>query len=331
MIVLIKKNNMETELNIANILKDKPSGTKLYAFGELSLECVKVNEEDIIHTRNKISTLYLFYNDGKFSKDGESVLVPSKKMRDWCKFDWKKGDILVSNDRDCHIIFEGFSKDDYTTFKGKHWAGIRRYISCLNARDYHIEDATKIYINTIEERLGGKLNLKTLKIEKQPEFKDGDILHSDETEYSDETIFIAKINGRFIGIYAYIDLLDKSVMMQNDTFKKSEINAIRLATDSEKQQLFDALAKEGKRWNAENKQIEDLPKKYEFKPFDKVLVRDYLEDKWMPNFFSCYDGTSEYKYGCIAGNSDNVVFSKYCIPYNDETAKLIGTTNNWRG
>ena len=35
---------------------------------------------------------------------------------------------------------------------------------------------------------------------------------------------------------------------------------IRPATDEEKQRLFDALAKEGKRWNAEKKQIEDLPR-----------------------------------------------------------------------
>ena len=35
---------------------------------------------------------------------------------------------------------------------------------------------------------------------------------------------------------------------------------IRPATDDEKQRLFDALAKEGKRWNAETKQIEDLPR-----------------------------------------------------------------------
>ena len=32
------------------------------------------------------------------------------------------------------------------------------------------------------------------------------------------------------------------------------------ATDTEKQRLFDALAKQGKRWNAEKKQIEDLPR-----------------------------------------------------------------------
>ena len=72
--------------------------------------------------------------------------------------------------------------------------------------------------------------------------------------------------------------------------------------------------------------------KCEFKPFDKVLVRDYLKDKWMPNFFSCYDGTtSDYKYGCIAGNIDNVVFSRYCIPYNEETKHLLGTTDEWKG
>lgn len=98
---------MEKELNIAAILKDKSTGTKLYAdaFGELSLERIKVNEEDIIYTRSKIFTLYPFYSDGKYSKDGEPVLVPSKKMRDWNKFAWKKGDILVSNNGKTRIIF----------------------------------------------------------------------------------------------------------------------------------------------------------------------------------------------------------------------------------
>ena len=258
---------MEAKLNIANILKDKPKGTKLYAdaFGELKL--VKVDKVDTIYTRTKEGMFYSFYNDGKYNKNGEPILVPSKKMHDWNKFAWKKGDILVSNDSNRHIIFEGFSKDDYTTFKGKHQMGVnvRRYIYCLDAQDtldYHIEDNKEVvqtYIKTIEEKLGGKLNRETLEIEKvQPEFKDGDILHSDETEYSDETIFIAKISGRVIGTYAYIDLFDECVMMRNDTFKKSEINAIRIATDSEKQQLFDALAKEGKAWDAVKKQIVDL-------------------------------------------------------------------------
>ena len=244
---------MEAELNIANILKDKPSGTKLYtdAFGELKF--VKVDKVDTIYTRTKEGMFYSFYNDGKYNKNGEPILVPSKEMRDWSKFAWKKGDVLVSNDRDCHITFEGFSKDDYTTFKGKHWAGvsIRRYISCLNAqdtRDYHIEDdknATKIYINTIEERLDGKLNRKTLEIEKKPEKK------------------------------IVIDLKPKWITP---------------------------------------------------KPFDKVLVRDGKDEIWEPAFF--FRNRPElnvYKYQTVGGK-----LRVYCIPFNEETAKLIGTSDDWK-
>lgn len=329
---------MEAKINIAAILKDKPKGTKLWS--PISGDC---KYEYLIH--NSINVWFrgfgviMLSKKGKWSPCGETIIFPSRQMQDWSKFAWKKGDILVSNNNYSHIIFAGFSEDDYTTFGGKHWISVseKRYISHLyaqNTQDYHIEDdknAIQTYINTIEERFGGKLNLETMEIEKQPEFKDGDILYSEETEYSDATIFIAEISGGVISTYAYIDLLDESVMVRNDTFKESEINAMRLATDSEKQQLFDALAKEGKRWNPDAKQIEDLPKKYEFKPFDKVLVRDYLEDKWSPNFFSCYDGTGEYKYGCIAGSSDNVVFCKYCIPYNEETKHLLGTTDEWKG
>lgn len=178
---------MEEKINIAEILKDKPKGTKLYAdaFGELSLERVKVNEEDIIHTRNKISTLYLFYNDGKFSKDGEPILVPSKEMRDWSKFAWKKGDVLVSDDGCIEVIFDRWYDDTYTRFYCKHYLDSEdendiRYLKesiCLTWK-YSLEDTESFlcYVNTIEERLGGKLNLETLEIEKQPEFKDGDIV-----------------------------------------------------------------------------------------------------------------------------------------------------------
>lgn len=38
------------------------------------------------------------------------------------------------------------------------------------------------------------------------------------------------------------------------------LDEIRPATEEEKQRIFDALAKEGKRWNADKKQIEDLPR-----------------------------------------------------------------------
>ena len=53
------------------------------------------------------------------------------------------------------------------------------------------------------------------------------------------------------------------------------------------------------------------------KPFDKVLVR-LLNFKWRVNFFS----NKEYgAYTCIEHTF------KYCIPYNDDTKHLVGTTD----
>lgn len=114
---------MERNINIAKILKDKPKGTKLYAdaFGELSLECVILTQYGIIYTKTQIGTFRCFYNDGKYNEYGEPILVPSKKMRDWSKFSWKKGDVLVSKDNNIHVIFEKFNNDDYLTFTGKHY------------------------------------------------------------------------------------------------------------------------------------------------------------------------------------------------------------------
>ncbi len=69
-----------------------------------------------------------------------------------------------------------------------------------------------------------------------------------------------------IGIFKEFDPYghtDYATLTESDTYinQKAWVNAnIRPATDSEKQRLFDALAKKGKRWNAETKQIEDLPR-----------------------------------------------------------------------
>lgn len=317
---------MEEKLNIANILKDKPNGTKLYAdaFGELSLECVKVNKVDAIYTKNKTSTLYCFYNDGKYNKNGEPILVPSKEMRDWSKFAWKKCDVLVSNDSDSHIIFKGFSKDDYTIFEGKHWISVskKRHISCLNmqnTQNYHIEDNKEVaqtYINTIEEKLGGKLNRETLEIEKQPEFKDGDIV-----VYGESVAICRKIYK--YTLYFYVSINDIFGLLFNEHVVSSE--GYRFATDEDKQRLFDALAKENKAWDDEKKAIVDLKPKWTPKPFDRVVTRVDDDAIWTANIFSHIDSYGEYNtIGCVGGYP-------YCLPYNKETAKLIGTTNNWEG
>ena len=54
-------------------------------------------------------------------------------------------------------------------------------------------------------------------------------------------------------------------------------------------------------------------------PFDKVLVRDEDNEKWNCGFFSHKDA-SVYYYKCIGTPYT------YCIPYNDDTKHLVGTS-----
>ena len=325
---------MEEKINIAEILKDKQKGIRLYSpiFGECAFSFVQ-EETDNICVKQHNGEKAFFNSKGLYNILGECLLFPSKKMRDWSKLLWKKGDVLVSNDSDSHIIFEGFSKDDYTAFEGKHWISVskNRHISYLNmqkTQSYHIEDkdAAQTYINTIEGRLGGKLNRETLKIEKQPDFKDGDV------------VFVRCKRFCYIEIFNYFkddelyDYASLSTTLQmidicgKYPISKDEIVEIRIATDSEKKQLFEALAKENKVWNAEKKQVVDLKIKWITpKPFDRVITRGDNNDIWTANIFSHMNSYGEYvAIGCVGGYH-------YCLPYNDDTAHLIGTTDEWKG
>lgn len=175
---------MEAKINIVEILKDKPQGTMLYssACGKCKLEEVDDKSFKISFYNSKFGFMnggegYLDKN-GKLYDDGECVIFPSKEMRNWSKFAWKKGDILV-NENNAHIIFEKFTDDTYTTFIGRHYLNknYKNYVpgryTCVT-QHFHIEEsnAAQIYIYNIEEKIGGKLDLKTLEIEKPKcEFK----------------------------------------------------------------------------------------------------------------------------------------------------------------
>lgn len=57
------------------------------------------------------------------------------------------------------------------------------------------------------------------------------------------------------------------------------------------------------------------------KPFDRVLTRHCEDEKWDINFYSYKNPNWPFPYTCM----DKAY--KYCIPYNDETKHLLGTTD----
>lgn len=335
---------METKLNIAAILKDKPQGTKLYDWLhniDVELDTISTTDTETVvwctNETNNNTTCHRGYSEFGTERgypDGLQILFPSKEMRDWRKFDWQKGDVLVSKDN-VYIIFEKFEDDTYTRFKGKHYL----WKEC-DEEDYNKEetkmltsvfekaadDVAQTYIKTIEEHLGGKLNRETLKVEKaQPEFKDGDIAFADYGNRQDVFIVSGR-TGLSEGYSSFISMdlssLTLSIAYRTSFFKK-DLCKLRLATEEEKQQLFDALEKKGKAWDAEKKQIVDLKLKWTPKPFDKVVVRCGKADKWSIDFFS-YKVSNGY---ICTGDA----WFGYCLPYNEETAHLLGTTDDWEG
>ena len=322
---------MEERINIVEILKNKPKGTKLYAdaFGELSIEDIyaECKDELGITLSSKDGDKLLFYNDGKYSIYGEPILVPSKEMRDWEKFAWKRGDVLV-NSRGLKILFDRWANDNYTSFYAKTINLVEDGFLDTNLYTLASEKETKSFIKCIEEKLGGKLNRETLEIEKtQPEFKDGDIVFMKGIKdgYFANCIFILrseyKDGDERTFYYAFYNADDKFTIAE---YGYTRVHySLRPATDSEKQQLFDALAKKGKTWDAEKKQIVDLKPKFdELKPFDNVLVRHQKTEEWSANIFSHTDKTDEYlDYVCVNGRWE------FCIPYEGNES-LLGTTKD---
>ena len=420
---------MEKELNIAAILKDKPNA-KLWSpiVGNCTFKGFSSKNGAIVASFvDKDGELldWDFNEYGKtFSapKEAEVCLFPSKSMRDWRKFAWKKGDVLISTDGKKEVFFNGFTDDTYALFKAKHGFevlsdGNTMYLADedgIATSDYTLEDkdAAQTYINTIEERLDGKLNRETLEVEAnvnvgdvisddvlygictkvdnskvycdfgcdsanynapitklclqkeyinvvmpankeawykeiekrhhisidrntlkvRAEFKDGDIVFMREvkSEFSANCIFILRweYNGEGKALYhAFYNADDKFVCAGYGS-TRVHYN-LRLATDEEKQQLFEALAKKGKAWDAEKKQIVDLKPKYEFKPFDRCIwkIRNCEGSIWQASFISYVDEYDAVPIGVSVYDLSNLIV----LPYNEQTKHLLGTTDEWKG
>ena len=254
-------------INIADILKEKPKGTKLWSpiFGTVSLfKIYEFHGESIIDVSTNGYGTWSFSEEGKFGcrteLQAETTLFPSKDMPDWSKFAWKKGDVLIGAGR--RIIFDKFTEEDYTQFQGLYSLSIYDNGDLRNFTKNHYtryfrkiddDDNIKDYFEVLEKKFGIKLNRKTMEIEWPPEFN-----------------------------------------------------------------LFDGLIMSCKDLSC------GLKQKIELQPFAKVLVRNSEDEVWRPSFWGYRKGSNLFPYGTTSG-----VF-KYCIPYNEKTKHLLGTTESYK-
>lgn len=160
---------MEEKINIVEILKDKSIRTKLYSplYGEVFLSRLVGNNGIRVVCKGLDGSLGTdekpFWKNGKFTLGGEICLFPSKEMRDWSKFAWKKGDVL-SCGVDNLCIFEKWHNVDYTDFEAK-FATPNYSGKTFKTKKWSKETngaVIKQYISNIEKLKGCKLNLSTL-------------------------------------------------------------------------------------------------------------------------------------------------------------------------
>ena len=81
---------MNENIDLTQILKDCPRGTKLYSLvhGEVQFQKIElgITHPIVIKLKNNIIERYDSYGKLLYNYDGECILFPSKEQRDWNKF-----------------------------------------------------------------------------------------------------------------------------------------------------------------------------------------------------------------------------------------------------
>ena len=167
---------MENKINIAEILRDMPKGTKLYSplFGKCEYIAVVGDKRPInIRTSNTTDMQYealteygCYFSD---FEDTDTVLFPSVKMRDWSKF-FKHGDIVYNPHSQMYAVFECWANDDYTEFNTtiNHYKDntFGKEEVCDTECFVKANDEQKaLFIAAAEKHYGGKYNPETLQVE----------------------------------------------------------------------------------------------------------------------------------------------------------------------
>lgn len=165
-------------INIVDILKDCPKGTKLYSSICGECELAKIYNSLGFDVIDKMGTTFNFSYDGRYNLNGECCIFPSKENRDWNNFQrpFMDGDIISNNSY--IVIFHRFGNTLYTLRKDLvyyHCWYNKKYDNSKFKIDFGIgygteyrfaieEEKQKLF-NVIEKH-GYKWNVETKTLEK---------------------------------------------------------------------------------------------------------------------------------------------------------------------
>jgi len=359
---------MEQEkTNIAALLKDAPRGTKLYS--PICGECEYSHQDrtliSVVEDNCELNfTHYVEYVISSV-RETEPLLFPSREVHDWGLFRAKWADganarqtlieyggiddgEIVKNSTGCYYIdsvtmiiesLDGLfdTEKAYVLSTGTELESEEEKqtkfkkgdeVVILNERQTGSTPITHI----VEEEADGVVYMDNyrygmfvggvalVKAKEQPKFKVGDVVKADSDILGNDVI----------GAVESIEHCG----YKNDRFKLRVVDGGKAGSIDIPIEDTSHLAtpEEITKWNKEDLEPNHLHYStskrkiiHWFLPFDRIVVRcnDDAED-WQADIFSHYaDKNTEYPYKTITG------YYNECFPYNDKTAKLIGTTDDY--
>lgn len=296
------------DLDLREILKDVPRGTKLYSttHGDICFDCVDFSDNVYPIKCYEHCLNYVFTKEGKYhyNYDGECCLFPSKEQRDWSKFElpcqFKIGDVLTGKRNSNSNYIAIFYKAD--CIPGCTDPDVLYYY-CYYAQKYEKLKIEKEYgIGSIKDYRLATNAEKCLLYDK---LQENEYFWNNETNSLDKYRFKVgdKIQDKTTKqIYTIYDI-------EHNKYKvKENIQCYLFAEYQDNYELYQ-----------EKFDITTL------KPYDKVLVRYNNDSAWRPQIFSYLDIKLEhnnYKFAIIGLYS-----IPQCIPY-EGNEHLVGTTND---
>ena len=265
-------------MNLVEILKNCPKGTKLYSpiYGEVEFTEVSIVTGSIgCKTSNGVTR---FYPDGTYYKGGECMLFPSKEQRNWDDFmiPFRDGDVIIRTEFNpgCKqynvAIFSNYnanSTNKMTVHCQVNGANEFRTRMDIHHKDWRLANAEEIkrFFTRMHE---SGYAFKEGELITLPKFKVGDII----------------TNGK---LTLRIDVVDSKYYIEGYPNV-----AYRLPISDQHH------------WKLKKFEIHSL------KPYDKVLVKYHKDGCWVPTMISYVENTAVY----TIDKEDSPV---YVIPYKN--------------
>ena len=292
-------------INIADILKDCPKGTKLYSPICGNCKLLKIYNGLGFDVINDIDEVFNFSYDGRYNLNGECCIFPSNDKRDWNTFrPFKDGDILTYTGN--HTTTFIYRKKDNEPHLSTSF-----YVACNDATSHNFLIYNKYTLIALNENCDVRLATEDEKI------KLFDAIKANGYKWNAETKTLEKfIVPKF--------KVGEQIVRKNSISNSYIVNSVS-------SEYYGLVLPDRTGVGVLNVSEQDdwelvVPNKFDIstlKAYDKVLVRDTNEQMWVADLFSHVldRPLGGYTFACVGH------YPNQCIPYLGNE-HLLGTCDD---